>query len=155
MEITENGTYSFVPNGLDEMELDVNVSGSTTTVPDIAKVGWFGISGLVFHDIEKNNFTASSGFVNIPSGYAIMYTANTSGGNQIRIVKNNSDSTMSIGFNLDTASGYLFNVGISNDITLGDSNENGLVFISKGITGNVNPLFTVSTNVLTCTTLTN
>lgn len=153
MEITENGTYSFVPNGLDEMELDVNVSGSTTTVPDIAKVGWFGTIGLVYHDIEKNNFEVSMGFVSVPSGYALMTTTATS--DNIRIVKNNSDSAQGVGFNSDTTSGYLFNVGISNDISLADSNENELLFISKGATAVVDPYVRIYKTVLTCTALTN
>lgn len=153
MEITENGTYSFVPNGLDEMELDVNVAGSTTTVPDIAKVGWFGTVGLVYHDVEKNNFEVSFGMVNVPSGYALMTTTATS--DNIRIVKNNSDAAKGVGFDSDTTSGYLFNVGITNGISLADNEENELLFISKGVVAVVDPYVRISKTVLTCTALTN
>lgn len=85
MEIVENGTYRFVPNGLDEMEIDVNVSGSGD-VPnlDITKISHFRISGLEFLDIVPAVLSE------VPSHYgAILQKKGTT---DVQIVYNGSDT---------------------------------------------------------------
>lgn len=152
MEITENGTYSFVPNGIDEMELDINVAGSTTTVPDIAKVGYYDGSDVFYENIIKNNVTVNDGQIVIPAGsMALVILPSTS---YIRYYCNVSSSDVTVGVFPGTGF-FVGPAGNADYVQFTDSNNKRLLELLKPDSANSAVYSSIFLDGLTCTVLTN